>query len=546
MPHVRAATANERRRLRAFFSGSTDHGCTMGHFSAATRISPHSDVGIRAGRNDTIPEQSLMPRPMDFRPKGHASRILAAIVESSDDAIIAKDLDGTVLTWNDGARRMYGYTADEMVGQSMARIIAPEHATELESILARIRDGERIEPYETERVAKDGRRLSVSLRVSPIRDEDGHIIGASAIARDITEQKRAEQERWDSEARWRAVAESAVDGIVLIDARGNIEAFNPGAERMFGYTEADVLGQNVNVLMPSPYHEEHDDYMRRHLATGEKKIIGIGREVTAQRKNGETFPVHLSVGELQLGGAAHFTGILHDLSARVRLEERLREQNALARLGEMAAVIAHEVKNPLTAVRGAVQVIGSRLPAGSKDVAITKEIVARLDALNGMIQDLLMFARTPHPKLAPVDLGSILRIVADLLSADPAFTRVRVDVDDAGSPAHGDAELLKIVFQNLIINAAHAMDGQGVVRTRVSEADGAITISIADEGPGIAPEIRERLFQPFQTTKARGTGLGLATAKRLVEAHAGTIGITCPPGGGTVVTIRIPAAAAVV
>ena len=482
---------------------------------------------------------------MDFRPNDQASRILAAIVESSDDAIVGKDLDGTVLTWNEGACRMYGYRADEMVGRSISRLIPTERPNELTAILQRIRNGERVAPYETIRGAKDGRRLDVSLRVSPIRGANGEIIGASAIARDITEQKRAEQERWDSEARWRAVVESAVDAIVLIDARAHIEAFNPGAERMFGYAEAEVLGRNVNVLMPSPYHEEHDGYMGRYLATGEKKIIGIGREVTARRKNGETFPVHLSVGELHLGGAKHFTGILHDLSARVRLEERLRDQNALARLGEMAAVIAHEVKNPLTAVRGAVQVIGSRLPAGSKDAPITKEIVARLDALNGMIQDLLMFARTPNPKLAPVDLGSILKMVADLLSADPAFAGVRVEVDDAGAPAHADAELLKIVFQNLIINAAHAMDGTGVVRTRVSAAEGAIAISIADQGAGIAPEIRERLFQPFQTTKARGTGLGLATAKRLVEAHAGTIDITCPAGGGTVVTIRLPAAPAI-
>jgi two-component system sensor kinase FixL len=478
----------------------------------------------------------------EFRPHDEASRILAAIVESSDDAIIGKDLDGIVLTWNDGARRMYGYSAEEMVGRSVAVLMPPDRPNELASILERIQRGERIMPYETVRLTKDGRRLDVSLLVSPIRDRAGRIVGASAVGRDITERRRADHERRTNEAKWRAVIESAVDGIILIDSRGRIEAFNQGAERMFGYRQAEVLGRNVTILMPAPYRDEHDDYMQRYLETGERKIIGIGRQVSARRKSGDVFPVHLSVGEFEIGGQHHFTGILHDLAARVKLEEQLREQATLARLGEMAAVIAHEVKNPLAAVRGAVQVIGSRLPPGSKDAPITKEIVTRLDALNGLIQDLLLFARTPHPRLAPVDVASILATVAALLSEDPAFVDLRVDISGSAAPAMADADLLKIIFQNIIINAAHAMRGRGVVRTLLSERDDTIMIAIGDEGPGIAPEVRERLFQPFQTTKARGTGLGLATAKRLVEAHAGTIAIECPPGRGTIVTIRLPIA----
>jgi two-component system, LuxR family, sensor kinase FixL len=481
-----------------------------------------------------------MAHTPDFRPQDQASRILAAIVESSDDAIIGKDLDGVVLSWNEGARRLYGYEAEEMLGQSIARLVPPEHPDELTSILARVRRGERIPPYETSRIRKDGQRVEISLLVSPIRDATGAIVGASAIGRDITERKRVEGSGRDSEARWRAIIDAAVDAIVLIDAQGHIESFNPGAERMFDYAESEILRKNVRMLMPAPYHDEHDGYMKRYLDTGERRIIGIGRDVTARRKSGEDFPVHLSVGELELAGTRHFVGILHDLSARVHLEEQLREQAALARLGEMAAVIAHEVKNPLTAVRGAVQVIGSRLPAGSKDALVTKEIVSRLDGLNGLIQDLLLFARMPHLRPAPVDLASIVRMVADLLSADPAFARVRIEITGAAPRVTGDAELLKIVFQNLIINAAHAMEGQGIVRAALLETGGVVTLAIADEGSGIPQEIRAKLFQPFQTTKARGTGLGLATAKRLVEAHGGTIDIQSPPAGGTVVTIRLP------
>jgi two-component system sensor kinase FixL len=344
-----------------------------------------------------------------------------------------------------------------------------------------------------------------------------------------------------AEARWRAIIDSAVDGIIVIDAHGIIEAFNPAAERLFGYSEREVLGQNVKMLMPSPYHEEHDGYIRHYLETGEQRIIGVGREVTALRRDGSTFPVRLSVGEVRLGDERHFTGIIHDLSARVELEERLREQTALARLGEMAAVIAHEVKNPLTAVRGAIQVIGGRLPAGSKDAPVVKEIVARLDALNDLLQDLLLFARTPQPRPGPVDLVSLVKLTADLLSEDPSFRKVRVEVMGTSSQVTADAELLKIVFQNLFINAAHAVQGDGVIRAAVARTDGLCRVTIADNGPGIPPEVRAKLFRPFFTTKARGTGLGLSTAKRLVEAHGGTIQVECPPSGGTTVTINLPA-----
>src|ERR1043165_3054717 len=143
------------------------------------------------------------------------------------------------------------------------------------------------------------------------------------------------------EGPWRSIIRSAVDGIVLIDGRGRIEAFNPAAERMFGYAEAEMIGKNVNILMPSPYHEEHDGYMARYLTTGEKKIIGIGRQVTGLRRDGSTFPLWLSVGEMQVNGERRFTGILADLSVRVRMEEQHREQTSLARRGEMPPVTAH-------------------------------------------------------------------------------------------------------------------------------------------------------------------------------------------------------------
>ena len=339
-----------------------------------------------------------------------------------------------------------------------------------------------------------------------------------------------------------AIVASAVDGIIVIDSRGRIESFNPAAERLFGYHERDVVGRNVNMLMPSPHHEEHDGYLARYLKTGEAKIIGFGREVTGRRADGSTFPLHLSVGEMSLAGERKFTGIVHDLSDRVRMEEKLREQAAMARLGEMAAVIAHEVKNPLAGVRGAIQVIGSRLPEGSRDGAVVKEIVARIDSLNDLMQDMLLFARPPQPKPGLVDVASLVSATAALLTEDPSLRSIGVDVTGSSPPVNADAGLLKIAFLNVLMNGAQAMRGSGTIRVAITTSVGSCVIIFQDNGPGIPSEIRDKVFTPFFTTKARGTGLGLPTAKRLIETHQGTVRFDCPSGGGTSVTVCLPLA----
>ena len=336
--------------------------------------------------------------------------------------------------------------------------------------------------------------------------------------------------------------ESAVDGIIVIDARGRIEAFNPAAERLFGYRESEIVGQNVTVLMPSPYHEEHDGYLEKYLRTGVQTIIGKGREVKGRRRDGSTFPLHLSVGEMALGGERKFTGILHDLSNRVRMEDQLREQSTLARLGEMAAVVAHEVRNPLAGVRAAVQTLQRRFASDSPDAELTTQIIARIDGLNDLMNELLLFARPPQPRLAPVYVEALVAATADLLTVDPAMREIRVEVDGRSDPIAADAELLRIVFTNLIMNSGQAMNGRGTIRVEVGSTDGSCRIAFIDTGPGMPRDVREKVFTPFFTTKRSGTGLGLATAKRLVEAHRGTIGIACPSEGGTTVTVQLPLA----
>jgi two-component system sensor kinase FixL len=471
-----------------------------------------------------------------------AGRLLGAIFEAAVDGIVVIDARGRVEAFNPAAERLFGYAESEVIGKNVSMLMPSPYREEHDEYLAR---------YLATGVAKIigiGREVTGQRRdgtVFPLHLSVGEMsIGSerkfTGILHDLSERVALIERLRASEARWRSVVESAVDGIIVIDSRGGIEAFNPAAERLFGYSEAEVLGQNVKMLMPAPYREEHDGYLARYLATGEQRIIGIGREVTARRRDGITFPVHLAVGATTLGGEQKFTGILHDLSTRVRMEEQLREQAALARLGEMAAVLAHEVKNPLAGIRGAIQVIGSRLPAESRDALITQEIVARIDGLNELMKDLLLFARPPQPRPAPLDVAAVISSTVTLLAADPALNSVRVEIAGSAPPVRADAELLKIAFVNVLVNGAHAMHGQGVIRVSVRSVDSRCEIVFQDSGPGIPPDIRERIFTPFFTTKSRGTGLGLPTAKRLIEAHAGTIDIQCPPGGGTIVTVQLP------
>jgi two-component system sensor kinase FixL len=465
-----------------------------------------------------------------------------AIIQSAVDGIILIDAAGRIEAFNPAAERLFGYSEAEVLGRNVSMLMPQPYRREHDGYLARyLSTGERKIigiGREVSGLRKDGSPFPLHLSVGEATvDGERKFTG---IVHDLSARVDLEERLRASEARWRSVVESAVDGIVVIDAYGRIESFNPAAERLFGYAERDVIGQNVNILMPSPYHEEHDAYLSRYRATGVRTIIGLGREVTGRRRDGATFPVHLSVGEMSVNGELKFTGILHDLRARIEIEARLREQTALARLGEMAAVIAHEVKNPLAGVRGAIQVIGGRLPKDSKDAAVVKEIVNRIDALNDLMKDLLLFARPPQPRPSLIDVASVIRTTADLLSGDPALKGMAVDIEGSAPPLQADAELLKIVFQNLLMNAAQATQGRGAVTVLLEPVDGMCRVTVRDSGPGIPVDVREKIFTPFFTTKARGTGLGLPTAKRIVEAHGGSIAVDCPSGGGTTVVVALP------
>jgi len=467
--------------------------------------------------------------------------ILQSIFESAVDGIIVIDGKGLIKAFNPGAERLFGYTAGEVLGQNV-KVLMPgpdrdQHdrylANYLETGIPRIIGTGR----EVQGRRKDGSTFPLHLSVGRM-DIDGEP-AFTGILHDLSRRVEIEEALRKSEERVRSIVESAVDGIIVIDERGLIQAFNPSAERLFGYGLNEVLGRNVNMLMPSPDRERHDGYIHQYLTTGEQKIIGIGREVTGRRKDGTTFPVHLSVGEMVNEGRRSFTGILHDLSDRVALENRLAEQKSLAKLGEMAAVVAHEVKNPIAGIRGALQVITSRMPAEQRDRGVLIDIIARLDALNRIVQDMLMFARPRALRQEPVSLAALLGDTVALIERDPTMSHVQIALSGAADIS-GDREMLQVVFQNILMNAAQAMENKGRIEVSIGTVNGRCSVAIADQGPGMPEDVRAKAFDAFFTTKHRGTGLGLPIARRVIEAHGGTIQIDAPPSGGTMVTIVLP------
>jgi signal transduction histidine kinase len=224
---------------------------------------------------------------------------------------------------------------------------------------------------------------------------------------------------------------------------------------------------------------------------------------------------------------------------RQRTEATLRDQTALAQLGKVAAVVAHEVRNPLAGIRGAAQMIGRRLATGSEEQRVAHEVVARVDDLSDVVQDLLVFARPPKPAMTPVRVGSVIDETVLLLKQDPRVAAVSIEVESSSTVVMADAAQLKLVLLNLLMNGAEAMGGRGRIGVKTVTNNGWHEIRIVDEGPGIAPEVRDHLFEPFFTTRPEGTGLGLVTARRLLEAHGGKVDLECPATGGTVAVVRL-------
>ena len=333
-----------------------------------------------------------------------------------------------------------------------------------------------------------------------------------------------------------ALAQSAI--VAVTDTRGIINSVNEKFCEISKYAREELLGQDHRILN-SGYHPK--TFIRTLWTTIANGDIWRG-EIRNRAKDGSFYWVDTTIVPFldARGKPYQYMAIRYEITGRKRSEKLLQEQAALARLGEMAAVVAHEVKNPIAGIRGALQVISSRMPPEQRDRAVMGDIIARLDGLNRVVEDLLVFARPRELRTVAVDLSALLSNTIDLIRRDPIFATIDVRVEGVSGVVQADPAQLQLVFQNVLINAAQAMNGRGNVTVTIAVPDGQCRVSIADAGPGMPPDVREHAFEPFFTTKSRGTGLGLSLAKRIVDAHGGEIQIDTPPTGGTVVTLLLP------
>jgi two-component system, LuxR family, sensor kinase FixL len=353
------------------------------------------------------------------------------------------------------------------------------------------------------------------------------------------------------EAHLQSILDTVPEAMIVIDEQGTMQSFSSAAERLFGYRVAEALGQNVKILMPAPYRESHDSYLERYRTTGERRIIGIGRVVVGQRKDGSTFPMELAVGEMKSGDRRFFTGFIRDLTERQKTEARLQELQSelvhisrLTAMGEMASTLAHELNQPLSAISNYLK--GSkRLLEGRRDEKST----AMRDALEKAADQAIRAGQIIRRLRDFVSRGeserrveSITKLVEEasalaLVGVKDRGIRVQFQFDPAVDLVLADRVQIQQVLLNLIRNAMDAMESSQSRDLTVSITpveNGYVRIGVADSGSGIAPEVAEQLFQPFITTKRQGMGVGLSISRTIVEAHGGRIWVEPNPSGGTI------------
>ena len=476
--------------------------------------------------------------------------------------------EGRVLEVNQSALQLAGVTKAQVVGRAFWDTAWWTHDDaqrgQLRAATAAAARGQATSFEATHRGA-DGGTAVVDFTLRPVGVGDAPVSYLVAEGRDITVGRLAQtamtQSRDDLATRvsqqadrlaaaegslvemralHKAVVETIVDGVIVIDHRGRIEWTNEVALRLFGYDSVELLGANVRSLMPPPDASRHDGYLSHYLSTGERKVIGIGREVRGKRKDGSEFPLYLAVGETCVDGARKFTGIVRDLTGTKRLEHLVQERQTLARIGELAAVVAHEVRNPLAAIRGVVEVIQTRFATDSPDRKILGDLLVRVDSLDQLVSDLLVYARPAPPVFRRASMLGLARDAVAMVGTDRGACSVRFDVAGDDAELWLDPAQMGRALLNLLTNSAQALRDTGLVHI-IGECHGdRYRLTVADGGPGMPPDVVAKCLEPFFTTKTRGTGLGLSIAKRVVDEHGGGFAVVSAPGVGTRVTIDLP------
>ncbi|HYF38670.1 MAG TPA: PAS domain S-box protein [Gemmatimonadales bacterium] len=479
---------------------------------------------------------------------------LAAIVESSDDAIVSKKLDGTILTWNASAERIFGYSAAEMVGDTVYRLIPPELHDDERQILSRISEGQHIAHFETIRRHKNGTLLPVELSISPVRDESGTIVGASSIKRDISERKRA----LETAAQLAAIVQSSDDAILSKALDGTVLTWNAAAERMYGYTASEIVGHSIYAIIPGELQGEEQDILRR-VARGEHVAH---YETVRRRKDGARVNISLTISPIfdASGRIIGASSIQRDITERMRAEEAMRQAAKMEAIGMLAGGLAHDFNNQLYAVSGFAHFIGrdpGLSPASRQDLLELQKVAERMASLT---RQLLAFARQQVMSPEVLDLNAAIEDTRPMLQR-LIGSNMNIELALAPGPkwVRVDRAQLVQVLLNLVINARDAMGSGGRILLRTTTLEispghaydrlqtpvgpGAYAeLAVSDTGKGISAEHLPHIFEPFYTTKevGVGTGLGLATVEGIVAQSGGYIQVESAAGRGTTIRILLP------
>lgn len=459
---------------------------------------------------------------------------LVSIIESSDNAIIGKDLHGIIQSWNKGAERLYGYTREEAIGHSIKFIAPEERFGEIDEFLNKIANGGHVEHFETVRVHKDGHLIPVSLSISPIYGRQGEIVGASAIVRDISQRRRMEQRLEQGAEVVRIVMESLPVGVLVVDEDGMITYANPGAAGMFGYSDS-LVGRQLEKLLPARFRGHHAALRQEYLDAPTARDMGKGRDLNGLRRDGREFPVEIALAPLPMNdGKRRVMAAVIDITARKRyeqaLEYRTRQlERSNKELDSFAYVASHDLRSPLRGIDNLCvwieEDLGEDVP---EEVQEHLELLrGRISRMEGMLEDLLEYSRVGRGKEHPekVDVRELIENTVDLLAPPDGF-EVRFEGE---LPVFETLETpLAQVFRNLINNAIKHHDREsGTIVVGVRELDDWYEFSVSDDGPGIEPRYRERIFRMFSTLRPRdeveGSGLGLAMISKIVETWHGNV-----------------------
>ena len=484
-----------------------------------------------------------------------------ALIATAVDGIIVIDAKGVVQVYNAACERLFGYALDEVVGRNV-KMLMPEpyysghdgylenyHLTGEKQIIGIGREvvGRR----------KDGTTFPMYLSVGEGQNLDRQIF--VGIIHDLTDRKRAEDAIREREARLRSILETVPDAMITIDERGTVESFSLAASRLFGYGPAEIVGRNVKMLMPAPYREMHDAYLEHYRRTGERRVIGKGRIVVGLRSDGSTFPMELSVGEVDGGTRRLFTGFVRDITERQGAEQRLQELQAellhvsrLSAMGQMTAAIAHELNQPLTAITNYVKAARRTLESRDTDAHAVQRAGEMIDKAalqtlraGGIIRHLRDFVEKRESTRSPENLSKVVEeaLALAFVGAADKNVKLKLNLDSTLPPVLIDKIQIQQVLINLIRNSIETMLA---VQTRelllaTGHGDpGFANVTVRDTGPGLPEHIASRLFQPFQTTKDKGMGIGLTICQSIVDAHGGRIWLLQDMPSGTGFRFRLP------